>query len=69
MKRIWITTALLLAVVMGLGLVAGCSNANDTGQDKVIKLGHAPYDYEVPFIEITKLIGGRAGLPGGSTRG
>ncbi len=61
MKRIWITTALLLAVVMGLGLVAGCSNANDTGQDKVIKLGHAPYDYEVPFIEITKLIADERG--------
>ena len=49
MKRIWITTALLLAVVMGLGLVAGCSNANDTGQDKVIKLGHAPMTMRFPL--------------------
>ena len=61
MKKSWITIALLLAMTMGLGLVAGCSNANDTGQDKVIKLGHAPYDYEVPFIEITKQIADEQG--------
>ena len=61
MKKTWITAALLLAMTMGLGLIAGCSNTNDTGQDRVIKLGHAPYDYEVPIIEITKQIADERG--------
>lgn len=56
MKKSWITIALLLTMTIGLGLVAGCSDDNNTGNDKVIKLGNAPYDYEVPFVEIAKQI-------------
>lgn len=61
MKKSWITIALLLTMTIGLGLVAGCSDDNNTGNDKVIKLGHAPYDYEVPFIEIAKQIADEQG--------
>lgn len=61
MNKNWIKIALLLVVTMSLGLVAGCSSANDTDQDKIIKLGHAPYDYEDPMIEVTKQIADERG--------
>ncbi len=48
---------LFLALLMvSMGLVAGCGGEGDTENNKVIKIGQAPYDYEVPFIEITKQI-------------
>lgn len=44
-------------LVFSLLLVAGCSGGNNTaGEKKVLKIGQAPFDYEIPFIEITRQI-------------
>lgn len=40
--------------MMGV-VLAACGDDNDD-KDKVIKIGHAPYDYEEPPLEITKQI-------------
>ncbi len=56
MKRFFGAVALLAIMTMSLVFVGGCSNSPDTDNGKVIKMGQAPYDYEVPFIEIAKQI-------------
>lgn len=45
----------ILCIVSLIGLV-GCSKDGDATEAKVLKIGQAPYDYEVPFVEITKQI-------------
>lgn len=47
---------LLALLIVSLGVVVGCGGESDSDKSKVIKIGQAPYDYEVPFIEITKQI-------------
>ncbi len=51
MKKI---TYIVLGVflIASLAVLGGCGEAD---QDRIV-LGHAPYDYEVPAIEITKII-------------
>jgi len=48
----------LFALFAALALIAGCGASDEeSGTDKkVITLGKAPYDYEVPVIEVTKQI-------------
>ncbi len=60
MNRLLKTVFLLAVMALGLVTVAGCSGSADS-DGKVIKLGHAPYDYEVPYIEITKQIAAEQG--------
>lgn len=51
---------IMLAILLAMaGVISGCSDGDDTtneGEKKVIKIGHAPYDYEEPPLEVTKLI-------------
>ncbi|MEA1959791.1 MAG: glycine betaine ABC transporter substrate-binding protein [Bacillota bacterium] len=48
--------SLLGLLLVSLMLVVGCGGSADNEDSKMIKIGQAPYDYEVPFIEITKQI-------------
>ncbi|PKM90835.1 MAG: hypothetical protein CVU87_00840 [Firmicutes bacterium HGW-Firmicutes-12] len=47
---------MLCFLIVSVVLVVGCGGGADTEKNKVIKIGQAPYDYEVPFVEITKQI-------------
>lgn len=55
MKNIGKSVSLITLLIASL-LLGGCSNGATTEDNKVIKIGQAPYDYEVPFVEITKQI-------------
>lgn len=46
---------LVMVLVASFILVAGCTG-NGGEEEKVLRIGQAPYDYEVPFVEITKQI-------------
>lgn len=47
---------LIMLVIASLLLVVGCTGNGGATKDKVLKIGQAPYDYEVPFVEITKQV-------------
>lgn len=47
---------LIMLVIASSLLIVGCTNDGGVAKDKVLKIGQAPYDYEVPFVEITKQI-------------
>ncbi len=47
---------LIVLVIASLLLMVGCTGNGGVTNDKVLKIGQAPYDYEVPFVEITKQI-------------
>src|SRR5690625_3187104 len=50
-RFILLVTSILFAL-----LIAGCGGTSDKAENKVIKIGTAPYDYEKPTVEITKKI-------------
>lgn len=51
------TLAMMLTVAF---VITGCGSEDDTSNNdekiKTIKIGHAPYDYEEPPLEVTKII-------------
>lgn len=48
---------LLLALLMtSLLLMLGCNSGGDTSKSKVLKIGQAPYDYEIPNVQVAKQI-------------
>jgi len=54
-KKIFVV--LLLIAFTGTLMLTGCAKENDSeNKDLVIKLGNAPYDYEIPVLEVTKQI-------------
>ena len=57
-KILLLATILIISTLPALGCAGGGEEAK---KDKVIKIGHAPYDYEVPVIEITKQIAAEKG--------
>lgn len=46
---------MLIILMVSIFFIGGCSGGN-AEEGKIIKIGKAPYDYEVPFVEITKQI-------------
>lgn len=57
MKKLIIVILSLVTFVMGAVLVTGCTKENDAeNKDVVIKIGSAPYDYEIPVLEVAKQI-------------
>lgn len=68
MKKSAVTVLLIVTLAMGMILLAGCAtqeqndNAGDNRsqddaiKDVVIKIGKAPFDYELPVLEVTKQI-------------
>ena len=53
--------SLMALLVFSLVLAVGCGGGNDAAEKKVLKIGQAPYDYEIPIVEITKVIGSEQG--------
>lgn len=54
MKKTGIVAAVLFFVV-GMFLVAGCDLV-DSDKDQVIVIGNAPFDYEIPKIEVARAV-------------
>ena len=55
MKKL--SKVILLVIGMSIALIiAGCGGSDGESENKVIKIGKAPYDYEGPPLEITKII-------------
>lgn len=50
-KFLWLTISISIVV-----LISGCGGSSNDKADKVIKIGKAPYDYEEPPLEITRII-------------
>jgi len=46
----------LMFVMISVMLLGGCSEENKENEKKVIRIGQAPYDYEMPHVEILKQI-------------
>ncbi|NLB52942.1 MAG: glycine betaine ABC transporter substrate-binding protein [Syntrophomonadaceae bacterium] len=61
MKNFSKVISFIALLVCSLVLVVGCGGGNNAAEEKVIKIGQAPFDYEVPFIEITKQIASEQG--------
>lgn len=52
-----------IMLVISLTVLAACSNSSGDSkqEDKTIIIGHAPYDYELPDIEVTKILADELG--------
>lgn len=61
MKKVSRFVSLVVIFILSMVMVVACGGGADTEKDKVIKIGQAPYDYEVPFVEITRQIASEQG--------
>lgn len=59
MNSVKLSVRTIIIFIVGALLLVGCA-AGDA-EDKVIKIGKAPYDYEEPVLEVTKLIAAELG--------
>lgn len=57
-----VKSILLFMLFISLIALAACGNSGDgNNEDKTIIIGHAPYDYELPDIEVTKILADELG--------